>query len=136
VEALVQAGDFEGQLDFYGLQSLIARTVFESGECLVRRIREAAATSGEVPLKLQVLEPDYIDSTRSARPTATTSSPASQIDRGGRRTGYWLWDQHPGEYVTFPMSLQSRFHPAPRSCTSTRRSAPASCAACRAWPSR
>jgi capsid protein len=40
VEALVQQADFEGQLDFYGLQTLIARTVFESGECLVRRIRE------------------------------------------------------------------------------------------------
>jgi lambda family phage portal protein len=101
--------DYEGQLNFYGLQAMIGRTVFESGECLVRRMREGSGYSGSVPLKLQVLEPDYIDSTRVG-PTDNGNYIIAgiEIDPGGRRVAYWLWDQHPGELVTFPMQLRSR----------------------------
>lgn len=108
-----QQADFEGQLDFYGLQMLIARTVFESGECLVRRIREGGKYAGEVPLKIQVLEPDYIDSTRVGPTTGGNYIIAGvEIDPQGRRVAYWLWDKHPGEYNTFPMTLQSRRYDA------------------------
>lgn len=105
--------DFEEQLDFCGLQSLIARTVFESGECLVRRIREGSGYTGEVPLRIQVLEPDYIDSTRiGPQANGNYCIAGIELDKSGRRQAYYLWDQHPGEYVTFPMSLQSRRVPA------------------------
>jgi lambda family phage portal protein len=108
-----QQADFEGQLDFYGLQTLIGRTAFESGECLVRRIREGGKYAGEVPLKIQVLEPDYIDSTRvGPAQNGNYIIAGVEIDPQGRRVAYWLWDRHPGEYVTFPMSLQSRRYDA------------------------
>jgi lambda family phage portal protein len=112
-KAWCEQADFEGQLDFYGLQTLIARTVFESGECLVRRIREGSSYKGEVPLKLQVLEPDYIDSTRvGPAGNGNYIIAGIEVDPQGRRVAYWLWDKHPGEYVTFPMSLQSRRYDA------------------------
>lgn len=108
-KAWCKQADFEGQLDFYGLQSLITRTVFESGECLVRRIREGGNYKGEVPLKLQVLEPDYIDSTKFGPASGGNYIIAGiEVDSLGRRVAYWLWDRHPGEYLILPNSLQSR----------------------------
>lgn len=100
--------DFEGELDLYGLQAMVARASFESGEGLIRRIR---GRSGRVPLQLQVLEPDYIDSTRfGPSPTGNGNIIIAgvEVDRGGRKVGYWLWDQHPGEIGLFPRTLQSK----------------------------
>jgi lambda family phage portal protein len=108
----VDGADFEGQLDFYGLQALIGRTVFESGECLVRRIR-LSAKGNRVPLQIQVLEPDYLDTNKFGRTSDGEYTIAGiQIDSVGRRTGYWLYKQHPGENAFLPKSLQSDFVPA------------------------
>src|SRR6185369_9344261 len=57
----VETCDLEGDTDLYGLQTLMARSAYESGEVIVRRIRQ---TKGRVPLKLQILESDYLDSTK------------------------------------------------------------------------
>lgn len=105
--------DFEGQLDFYGLQTLIGRTMFESGECLVRRIREGSGYGGEVPLKIQVLEPDYIDNTRWGPVAGGNYIIAGiEVDPQGRKVAFWLWDRHPGEYLILPNSLLSKRVPA------------------------
>ena len=57
--------DFYGQHNFYGLQSMIARTVAVRGSCLVRRrIDEGLMRQGLMPLQLQVLEPDYLDASK------------------------------------------------------------------------
>lgn len=50
--------DADGRFDGYGLQSLIARTVVESGAALVRKRPRFASDGLVVPLQLQVLEPD------------------------------------------------------------------------------
>src|SRR5512132_4333278 len=53
--------DADGLTDFSGLQALIVRTMAESGEGLVR-IRERRIEDGlPVPLQLQLLEPDQLD---------------------------------------------------------------------------
>jgi phage major head subunit gpT-like protein len=55
--------DFEGKMDFYGIQSLVMRSVVESGECLVR-IRRRRKSRGSALFQLQVLESDFLDTNK------------------------------------------------------------------------
>jgi lambda family phage portal protein len=104
--------DAEGQLDFHGLQRLIGNCFFESGEVLVRfRIRRPE-DGLRVPLQLQVLEPDFLDSSRMGVVEGNLVIGGVAFDRLGRRVGYWLFPEHPGEVAIVPKSLQSRFVPA------------------------
>src|SRR6185295_18223605 len=104
--------DADGQNDFYGLQKLVMRTVVESGECLIRRrVRTRPEERFPLPLKLQVLEPDFLDSTKDGPGTN-----GGRIIQGvefnpiGQRVGYWLFKDHPG--AMNGTSLQSSFVPA------------------------
>ncbi|MGE3667818.1 MAG: phage portal protein [Steroidobacteraceae bacterium] len=106
----VEVADFEEQLDLYGLQSLAGRTVFESGECLLRRIRGTRASR---PLQIQVLEPDYLDDMKfGAQANGNFVIGGIEISQDGRRQGYWLYDHHPGDTVQLSKTWQSRRVPA------------------------
>lgn len=92
--------DFDGRLSFYGLQRLVMETVVESGEALIvrRRVSDASDDPATVPLKLHVLEPDYLDMTRNGI-LFEGGGPCIQgveFDSRGRRVAYWLFDRHPG----------------------------------------
>lgn len=90
--------DADGQLDFYGLQMLIARTVRESGECLVRFRYRKESDGLSVPLQLQVLEPDYLDNLKyEVLPNGGYIQHGIEFDAIGRRAAYWLYKTHPGE---------------------------------------
>lgn len=90
--------DAEGQLDFYGLQALVMRTIVESGEVLVRRRLRRPDDGLAVPMQLEVLEPDYIDTGKDniALPNGGRITLGIETDAIGRRVAYWLFDQHPG----------------------------------------
>lgn len=91
------ACDFDGRLNFYGLQRLAMETIVESGEVLIVRQPAAPEDRLPIPMRLQILEPDYLDATRSG-----TIEGGGQIvdgvefDRFGRRVAYWLFSSHPG----------------------------------------
>ena len=100
--------DADGRHDFYGLQKLVMRTVAESGEVIVRRRLRSLTDGFRVPMQLQVLDPDFIDTTKD---TSTLPAGQSRIIQGvqfdgiGRRTGYWLYKEHPGALAGgFPTS--------------------------------
>jgi lambda family phage portal protein len=83
---------------FYGLEKLVMRTVVESGECLIRRRPRRIEDGLALPLQLQVLEPDFID-TNKYGVTGVAGGPIIQgieFDKIGRRVAYWLFPQHPG----------------------------------------
>ena len=64
--AWTDEADQDGRCDFYGLQSLILRSVIESGECLVRfRLNRANRT---VPLQLQVIASEILQNTTTLLP--------------------------------------------------------------------
>ena len=90
-----QQCDWEGRLDFAGIQALATRAIVESGEVLIRR----RTRSGQrVPLQLQVMEPDFIDTTRdSSLDNGGLIRQGIEYDSTGRRAAYWLFDEHPGE---------------------------------------
>lgn len=105
--------DADGLLDFYGLQALVMRCLFESGECLIR-YRERRPEDGLiVPLQLQVLEPDYLDTGKTG-PLKGGGWMVSGVeyDAIGRRAAYWLFNQHPGDTINRGVGLESKRVPA------------------------
>lgn len=96
--------DFDRHHDWHGLQQLVARAMFGDGEVLIVRRRVPFTGSvSVVPLQLQVLEADYIDTGK----TGLLANGAGEIDRGieydseGRKTAFWLWPSHPGDISRF-----------------------------------
>lgn len=100
--------DADGELDFYGLQRLIARTIFESGECLIRFRYRRPEDGLSVPLQIQVLEPDYLDSLKFENlKNGGYIQYGIEYDAIGRRVAYWLYKEHPGESSPKFTGLQS-----------------------------
>lgn len=96
--------DYDQQWNFYGIERLIFRTMLESGECLVRKVR--ATSDYTIPLRLQVLEADYIDTSKHSSGSWFTDKGIEYIDyygirfnKKGERTGYWIYKQHPSEFA-------------------------------------
>jgi lambda family phage portal protein len=106
--------DADGRNDFYGLQKLVMRTVVESGEVLVRRRLRLPADELPIPMQLQVLDPDYIDTLK----TGITLPNQGRIIHGiefnvlGQRVAYWLFQEHPGSDSRFGNTFNSRRIPA------------------------
>jgi len=105
--------DADGQLDFYGLQTLICREMVEAGEVLLRRRLRRASDGLPVPLQLQVLEADLLDATRTGALGAGRLVQGIEFDAIGRRRAYWLHPEHPGDaHGALRGGLQSRPVPA------------------------
>ena len=107
--------DADGLTDFAGLQALIVRTMAESGEVLVRLRDRRAEDSLPVPLQLQVLEPDHLDTSK----TADLSDggfvlQGVEFDPVGHRRAYWLFGTHPGEgrgsRISKPLPARQMLH--------------------------
>lgn len=95
------ACDTEGRLDFYGIQKLVLRTVAESGECIVRRRIRRPEDGLPIPMQLQVLDPDYLDTERTGvtLPNGHRIVHGVEYDQLARRAAYYLFPQHPGSEV-------------------------------------
>lgn len=90
--------DADGRLNYYGLQRLALRTIVESGEVLIRRRARRTEDGLDLPLQLQVLEPDFLDTLKEAD-TSQAGGPIIQgveFDKLGARAAYWLFSTHPG----------------------------------------
>jgi lambda family phage portal protein len=104
--------DADGLNDFYGLQSLIGAALVTDGEVLVRKRTRLLSDGFRVPLQLQVLEADHLDHTKNAiLDNGRTIVMGVQFDPIGRREGYWLFRNHPGDGF-FGFSRESVFVPA------------------------
>ena len=82
--------------DFYGLQALVLRSVIECGECFVRiKINKQNAT---VPLKLQVLEAEHLDSSKDgALPNGNIIRSGIEFNKNGKKGAYYMYKEHPGD---------------------------------------
>lgn len=96
------ACDADGQLDFYGIQRLVVRSVEESGECLVRFRPRFLADGLPVPLQLQVMEPDFLDVSKDTQSLPNGGTIEGGIEFGplGNRAAYHLFRRHPGDNLT------------------------------------
>lgn len=89
--------DSVGAHDFYGLQALAVRGMVEGGESFIRLRTRRLSDGLPVPLQLQVIEGDHCPHLKT--------EPANNIRSGiqyspiGRRTGYYLLREHPGDGI-------------------------------------
>lgn len=112
-ERWAEGCDADGQLDFYGLQTLICREMVEAGEVLVRRRQRRSADGLPVPLQLQVLEADFLDATKNGALGAGWLVQGIEFDPVGKRRAYWLYAEHPGDvWGALQGGLGSRSVPA------------------------
>ncbi|WP_421424124.1 phage portal protein [Agrobacterium rosae] len=97
--------DADGDLDFYGMQTLLAREMFESGNGMVRRRRRLLEDRLPVPLQLQVLEDDLIDSSKEGVLSGGGKViQGIEFDALGRKRSYWMFGSHPGNSFFDPQS--------------------------------
>lgn len=90
--------DADGRSTLYGLQHQVMETVAVSGEVLVRKRPRRIEDGYAIPLQIQVLEPDLIDTTRDGF-KGLSGGPTIQgveFDMLGHRAAYWLYEEHPG----------------------------------------
>ena len=89
-----------GKLSFNAIESLLIRAVAESGEVLVRLVKQPFGRS-KIPLGLEVLEADWLDDRMSGK-TAENGNEIRmgvEVDRWNRPVAYWFLPKHPGDYL-------------------------------------
>lgn len=96
--AWTDEADADDLTDFYGMQALIARALFEAGECFVRFRPRRPQDGLSVPFQLQLLESEHLPFDKNE-----ISSTGNQIrcgiefDKIGRRVAYHFYRKHPGD---------------------------------------
>jgi lambda family phage portal protein len=101
--------DFYELQNSYGVQSLGARTCAVRGAYLLRkRIKpELYEKYGFVPLQLQLLEAEWLDTTKD---NGVNIIFGQQFDDNGRLQGYWIRNNHPNESMLWSGArIQSTF---------------------------
>jgi lambda family phage portal protein len=101
--------DTSGMTDFYGLQALVGRALFEAGEIFIRfRARSTdylSTTELTVPLQLELLESEMLPYERNqTAPNGNRIINGVEFDRRMRRQAYWFYRQHPGDIKIFGMN--------------------------------
>jgi lambda family phage portal protein len=102
--------DADGQLDFYGLQTLAVRSAFEGGDTLARMRVRRAEDGFKVPLQVQLMEGDQLDAGQHGTINGNKTVLGVQLSPIGTRNGYYLFPEHPGERGQFQLTgLTSNF---------------------------
>lgn len=101
--------DADGLVDFYGLQALAARALFEAGEIFIRLRARRPEDGFSVPLQLQALESEMLDHGFSQTLTNGNSIISGvEFDGVGRRVAYHFWREHPGDGASSASSQRVR----------------------------
>lgn len=96
--AWTDEADADGITDFYGLQSLAARALFEAGECFFRFRPRQPSDGLMVPLQLQLIAAEQLPLSK-----CETLANGNEIifgiefDKIGRRVAYHFLKTHPGD---------------------------------------
>jgi lambda family phage portal protein len=89
--------DYDGQLDFYGQQSVLCAAMVTDGACLSHLIDMPANSGLTVPFQVRLLESDHLDPAYSGFAPNGNEIRYGIEWRKGRRVAYWIDREHPGE---------------------------------------
>jgi lambda family phage portal protein len=104
--------DADGRFDFFGFVKAAYVAMEQDGEVLVRMRTRSASSRMAVPLQLQLLEIDWLDSARSGTLNGNSIINGIEYDLLGAVAAYYLWDQHPGDVAAVRGRTQSQRVPA------------------------
>jgi lambda family phage portal protein len=108
------ACDADGRSDLIGIQKTVMRAVVQDGEVLVRRRWRRLQDGLPLPLQLQVLEADFLDTGKDTTlANGHVVVQGVEFDALGRRVAYWLFRAHPGSSSGF-LSTSSLLGPSYR----------------------
>jgi lambda family phage portal protein len=94
--------DADGLSDFYGLQSLAGRAMFEAGECFIRLRARRPEDGLSVPLQLQLLEGDMCPiELNKVADNGNRIVNGVEFNAIGARVAYWFYRRHPGDGLVF-----------------------------------
>lgn len=90
--------DADGLADFYGMQTIVARALFEAGECFIRFRPRKIEDGFLVPIQIQLLESDMCPyGENRMAPNGNFIMNGIELDYLGRRAAYWFYPVHPGD---------------------------------------
>lgn len=105
--------DVRGGLSFRAIEWLGAMSFVDSGEFLVRFVRQEFGRDNKIPLALEMIEPDQLD----LMYVGPLKSPDNhwrmgiELDKWGRPVTYAILTAHPGDYLTTGQNrAQNRKH--------------------------
>jgi len=96
-KAWTKVADADGVRDLYGIQAAAVRAMDADGEVLIRIRSRREADGLPVPMQLQLLEIDRLDTLRTTASGGNTIVQGIEYDPLGRVVAYYLWNQHPGD---------------------------------------
>lgn len=89
--------DSDGRLGYAGIQNLCIDAIVQGGDVLVRRRRRRPADGLAVPLQFQVLEPEFLDTSKDGPVRGGGQIiQGVEFDAIGRKRQYHLFLEHPG----------------------------------------
>ncbi|WP_274626566.1 phage portal protein [Arvimicrobium flavum] len=101
--------DADGRHDLYGLESLAMGTIVESGEVLIRMRPRRPEDRLPLPFQLQVMEPDYLDSSVDGpQPNGNFAVQGVEFNLIGKRVAYHLFSVHPGAASAYSLPTSTR----------------------------
>ncbi len=112
--AWTDEADSVGAHDFYGLQAIAVTGMVEGGDSLTRLRTRLLSDGLTVPLQLQVLEGDHCDHLKTD--AGKRIRQGIQFNAIGRREGYWLRREHPGDGIATANGLEEVLVPATDIC--------------------
>lgn len=94
--------DFDQRKNFIGIQRLIERSRFENGEVLILRRYLKNSDFKTIPLALQLIESDHLDTSGfySSPNKGNKLVQGIEFDPNGKRVAYHLFKEHPGGFST------------------------------------
>ena len=107
----------DGRPHFGAIQRDVEGARWESGEVLIRRRMRRLSDGLPIPIQVQVIESDFLDTSRTiGLIDGGYILQGVEFDPTGQRRGYWLFGQHPGEVLNMGnrkgLGLVSNFVPA------------------------
>lgn len=113
VNALYRRFDHEANADgaesLSACQQLWAAAMFERGDVFLRRRPRRMSDPQLLKFQIQTLEADYLDTSRQLGTQKDGyTMDGIEFDKIGRRSGYWLWQQHPGERIVIRPNFVSQ----------------------------
>ena len=86
----------DGSLDFYGQLAQACRTRRIAGEVFIRLRRRPASFGMQVPIQLQVIEPDQVPvELNERRPNGNVIVAGKEYNKRGQLVAFWMHPEHP-----------------------------------------